>query len=102
MGKRQRFEAFLIERNDELDNITHELALLMLSANGVPLSESDFPWNMEIISAILESTKITLEDHGYLTCWPYNENDTPCFDTDSCRYESCPFKHGRQKGGYDK
>lgn len=95
MDKRQSFEDFLVERNDELDNAAHELALLMLSANSTPLEGSEFPWNMEIIGAILESIKSILEERGYLTCWPYHENETPCMDTDSCKYEHCPLKHGQ-------
>lgn len=95
MDKRQNFADFLIRRNDELDNAAHELAMLMLSANGTPLEDDQFPWNMEIIGAILESAKSILEEHGYPTCWPYHENETPCKDTDGCKYENCPLKSGQ-------
>lgn len=92
MNKRQNFEDFLVARNDVLDNAAHELAMLMLSANGTPLEDDQFPWDMEIIGAILESIKSILEEEGYQICWPHHENTEPCIDTDSCKYEGCPLK----------
>lgn len=93
MDKRQNFENFLTERNDELDNAAHALAVLMLSAKDTPPTENEFPWNMEIIGDILESTVDILAEHGHHACWPYHgDDDTPCYALDDCKHNHCPFK----------
>lgn len=94
MGKqKQDFDDFLCERNDVVDNAAHDLALAMLSANGTAPDEAAFPWSMEIIGAILESTMSILDEHGYHACWPYHENDEiPCHSLDKCKNKDCPFK----------
>lgn len=93
MDKRQRFEDFLAERNDELDNAAYGLAQQMLSANGVLPSEDEFPWNMEIIGAILDAAEDVLNEKGYHPCWPYHENeDTPCYVLEDCKHKDCPLK----------
>lgn len=93
MDKGQRFEDFLVERNDALENTAHGLAQLMLSTNGALPDEDEFPWSMEIIGAILEDTAATLKEKGYHTCWPYYENDdTPCYVLDDCKHKDCPLK----------
>ena len=93
MGNQRNFENFLAERNDELDNAAHGLALTMLSANGTPPDESVFPWNMEIIGAILESTDAILKEHGYHICWPYHGDDEiPCTSMNDCKHQDCPLK----------
>lgn len=93
MGKEQSFEDILVERNDALDNAAHGLALLMLSANGTSPNEGEFPWNMEIIGAILDAAGAVLKEKGYDVCWPYYENDdTPCYVLDDCKHKDCPLK----------
>ncbi len=92
------FDDFLIERNDTLDNAAYGLALEMLQLKEQPAGESKFPWNMEIIGAILESTQRILQSHGYAVCWPYREEDAPCCQTASCMKTDCLLK-GRPKGG---
>lgn len=98
MGKEQDFEDFLVERNDELDNAAHGLALLMLSANGTPLAEDEFPWNMEIIGDILESTAGILKEKEHHICWPYHGDDnTPCYALDDCKHKCCPFRQQQKE-----
>lgn len=85
-------------RNDELDNAAHGLAQLMLSVNGTPPDESEFPWSMEIIGAILEDTAAVLKEKGYHICLPYYENDdTPCYTLDDCKHKECPLKSGKKE-----
>ena len=93
------FEHFLVERNDELDNAAYDLALKMLMINNQPDCEPVFPWNMEIIGAMLESTLEILEEHGYAVCWPYHEDDVPCYQTATCKKAACSLKERLQKEG---
>lgn len=86
------FDAFLVERNDAIDNAAYGLALEMLHLRGKPDSEMAFPWNMEIIGTILESTQGILESHGYAVCWPFREEDEPCCQTASCAKTNCLLK----------
>lgn len=86
------FEDFLIARNDILDNAAYDLALEMLQLKEQTDSESKFPWSMEIIGAILESTQEILQSHRYAVCWPYREEDVPCCQTASCTKHDCLLK----------
>ena len=94
MDKAQRFEDFLVERNDAIDNAAYFLALTMLYEGGKFPEGDEFPWSMEIIGAILESTTKVLEEHGHHACWPYhgNDDDTPCYVLDDCKHKDCPLK----------
>lgn len=91
------FDDFLTERNDELDNAAYGLALKMLGLDSQPDSETAFPWDMEIIGAILESAQDILEEHGYAVCWPYHEDDVPCHQTATCKKADCLLKVRPQK-----
>ncbi|MCC8026633.1 MAG: hypothetical protein LIP16_15205 [Clostridium sp.] len=94
----EKFDNFLVARNDVLDNAAYNLALEMLQLKEQPDSETKFPWNMEIIGALLESTQSILEEHGHAVCWPYYEEEMPCCQTGSCAKTDCLLK-GRPKGG---
>lgn len=93
----RNFDDFLVQRNDELDNGAYELALKMLCLENLPNNETKFPWNMEIIGALLESTQNILEEHGYAVCWPYHEEDVPCYQTAACKKPDCLLKGRPQK-----
>ncbi|WP_455436350.1 hypothetical protein [Hungatella hathewayi] len=93
------FDNFLVERNDVLDNAAYGLALKMLGLDNQPDSESAFPWDMEIIGAMLESAQDILKEHGYAVCWPYHEDDVPCCQTASCKKADCLLKGRLQKEG---
>ncbi|WP_313529273.1 hypothetical protein [Anaerotignum sp.] len=93
MSKKHTFKDFLIEHNDELDNAAHELALMMLSTDGMSPSKEELPWTMEIIGSILEHTGSILKSKGYHICWPYyGDDDTPCYVLHDCNHKNCPFK----------
>lgn len=94
-----QFEHFLMERNDELDNAAYDLALKMLDLDNQPDREKAFPWDMEIIGAMLESSQEILEEHGYAVCWPYHEDDVPCHQTATCKKAVCSLKERLQKEG---
>lgn len=95
----RNFDDFLVERNDELDNAAYELALKMLGLENLSDNETKFPWNMEIICAMLERTQSILEEHGYAVCWPYHEEDVPCYQTATCKKAGCLLKGCPQKEG---
>lgn len=94
----RNFDNFLVERNDDLDNSAYNLALKMLDLDNQPDHETAFPWNMEIIGAMLESAQEILGEHGYAVCWPYYEEEVPCCQTASCAKTDCLLK-GSPKGG---
>lgn len=93
----RNFDDYLLQRNDELDNAAYGLALKMLGLDNQKDSESAFPWDMEIIGAILESVQKILADYGYDVCWPYHENDVPCYQTVNCKKTACLLKGRPQK-----
>ena len=93
------FDDFLVERNDELDNAAYDLALKMLDLDNQPDHETAFPWNMEIIGAMLESAQEILEEHGFAVCWPYHEDDVPCCQSATCKKTICSLKGRLQKEG---
>lgn len=95
----RNFDDFLAERNDELDNAAYGLALTMLGLDNQPDRETAFPWNMEIIGAMLENTQDILKEHGYAVCWPYHEDEVPCCQTASCKKADCLLKGRLQKEG---
>lgn len=88
-----RFEEFLTERMDELDNSVYALLrrFLMLEGEG---EDDAFPWNMEIIGNVSEAIEAELISHGYRPCRPYYEGDerTPCFRGKDCDDSNCPLR----------
>lgn len=95
----KNFDDFLVERNDVLCNTAYDLALKMLDLDNQPDHETAFPWNMEIISAMLESAQEILEEHGYAVCWPYHEDDVPCYQSATCKKTVCSLKERLTKEG---
>lgn len=87
-----KFESFWVERNDEVENVAHQFLLLLRQAETVDDTEKVLPWNMELIGKLVEDAVSILRDASYSSCWPYNEDNVPCFQTDSCQNPNCPFR----------
>lgn len=85
------FEFFLEKRNDAVENAAYQFLLLLRQAEAADDSEAILPWNMELIGKLMDSAEAILHDASYTSCWPYNEDDIPCFQTDSCQNPNCPF-----------
>ena len=97
MCKHPEFEDYLISRGDLVDNLAYQLAVAFCKTDLSLNDEEVLPWNMEIIGAINEAVQGILKDCNFVGCWPYNEDETPCYLTDSCDKEGCPFKRGPDK-----
>ena len=92
-----RFEDFLTERNDAIDNASYALAVTLLRLNPSLADEEILPWDMEIIGSINESVQRILEEHGHPVCWPYHEDAIPCYQTTACEKTDCLLKGCLQK-----
>lgn len=97
MCKHPEFEDYLISRGDLIDNSAYQLAVAFCKTDVNLADEYVLPWNMEIIGAINDAVQGILKDDGLLGCWPYNEDETPCYLADSCSKKGCPFKRGRDE-----
>ena len=98
-----RFEEFLKERMDELDNSVYALLRCFLMLDGKEEDDA-FPWNMEIIGNISEAIEYELISHGYRPCRPYYEGDerTPCFCGKDCDDSNCPLRQLGSDDGHAK
>lgn len=94
MSERPNFEDYLVSRTDLIDNLSYQLAVTFCKTDVNLADEAVLPWNMEIIGAINEAVEGILQEHGLSTCWPYNEDEIPCFLTASCSTKDCPLKRG--------
>ena len=90
-----RFENYLVERNDDIDNTANALMRLLLALPEEEDTENDpFPWDMSLIGEVEEFTTSLLAEHGHLVCHPYyeGEGEIPCYRGVDCQRKSCPFK----------
>lgn len=94
MNGHQKFEDYLASRGDLIDNLSYQLAVTFCKTDSNLADEDALPWNMEIIGAINDAVEGILKEHSLVSCWPYNEDETPCYLTDSCTKKDCPFKGG--------
>lgn len=94
MRTQPEFERYLEDRGDEIDNLSYQLAVTLCKTDATLADEAVLPWNMEIIGAINDAVEDILKEHGLSSCWPYHENDVPCYLTDTCFAGNCPFKNG--------
>lgn len=92
MCTQPEFEDYLEKRNDIIDNLSYQLAVTFCKIDTGLADEDVLPWDMAVIGAINEAVEGILHAHGSSTCWPYNDNDIPCFLTDSCTTKGCPLK----------
>lgn len=95
MNQKPNFESYLVERNDEIDNLSYQLAVTLCKTDVNRADEDVLPWDMEIIGAINEAVQGILAAHGLPTCWPYHEDDKPCYLTNTCGVVNCPYKQER-------
>ena len=94
----ERFESFICERNDVVDN---SIYFFMRDLLQLPQEETEnndpFPWSMEIIGKVADAIEDALAQHGIYFCHPYwegEENDgIPCYQGNDCYCAVCPFKN---------
>ena len=82
-----KFENFLTEKNDEIDNA----AFALIQA----LAGEEAEWDMEIIGDIVDFADVLLIEHGYEVCHPYYEGDdrTACYKGKDCTNVECPLRN---------
>ena len=74
-GEQEELTDSMISRLDDISNSIYNLCLLLLQ---VPPDECDtqFPWNIGIISEIQDSVSSVLKSHGFEDiCYPYISYD---------------------------
>lgn len=57
------------ERADDIDNATYRYLAKLLELNEGD-SEEKFPWNIEILRKVFDSTVSALQEYGYAVCNP--------------------------------
>lgn len=97
MCTQPHFEKYLEEQGDIIDNLSYQLAVAFCRADDSRPDEDVLPWDMGIIGSINEAVQEILNEHGLPTCWPYRENDVPCYSTDSCNAIICPYKETKDQ-----
>lgn len=87
------FKDYLLFKGDEIDNAAYALAIALLRISPEQSNEEIMPWDMAVIAPIIESAKTALEGAGKSVCWPYYENDIPCFKCKTCRNKHCSHEN---------
>lgn len=91
--EQERFQTFLDERNDELDNAAFCLLALLCQqyGHGDILEAGEFPWDMALIGPLLDAAEKILSGKSFGYCHPFYEDEVPCYQTKSCPYRDCVF-----------
>lgn len=94
MDKNNKFENFLVNKNDRIDNAAFELIDALVDTTECDEEESAFEWNMEYIGEVVDLIKSYLSEKGFETCHPYYEDDDriPCFKGKSCTNACCKMR----------
>ncbi|RFZ77605.1 hypothetical protein DS742_17470 [Lacrimispora amygdalina] len=88
------FHTFLENRNDDLSNAAFSLLALLHQPSGDRDNPEtpEFPWNMALIGPLLDTAEKILQDGSFSSCYPYYEEDIPCYRTNSCHNCDCVFR----------
>ena len=91
-----KFENFLIAKNDLIDNAAFELIKALVSTSENEENE-EIEWDMEHIGEVVDMVKSYLKERGFQVCHPYYEADgdtdeKPCCECDSCSNENCQMR----------
>jgi hypothetical protein len=106
------FEDFLVEKNDQISFLAHQLLCAM--ASNVPIDDSEISdvleWNMEHIGSVIMHAEGVLAKMGVTPCYPFFEtadaddeddsqweNGLPCPNGKDCDRADCVF--ARKMGG---
>lgn len=85
----RKFEDFLCDRSDEIDNAAYALLAALVGCG--------LDWNMGIAFAPIDAAETELQIVGYDVCRPYycDENRIPCYRSGTCKNKICMFVGGR-------
>ena len=62
--------AKMVERADDIDNATYRYLAELLELDEDE-AEERFPWNIEILRKVFDSSVSTLQEYGHTVCNPY-------------------------------
>ena len=88
------FDGFLIDRNDKLEQIAHDLLWHMTHPDKeAPETNEDYKlYDMAQIGPLLDAAEEILDNAGISTCRPYYvENEEPCYLSGTCSFTPCPM-----------
>ncbi len=94
---KNKFENYLCERNDEIDNAAYNLACTLAQ---MP-EGTELEWDMSYIGEIVSETEDILKNHNIPTCHPSytsddNTDEIPCPVEHTCGISNCPFANKKQ------
>ncbi len=87
---KEKFEQYLCERGDELDNAAHEFLCI--------LAGTEIEWDISLIRRVISAAEEHLEHYGIPYCDPYHDEadgaglgeDIICLE--ECKNPNCPLK----------
>lgn len=89
------FESYLVNKNDDIDNLSYELIKAFVRKD----FDKEIDWDMEIIGEIEEAVEDILKSRCFGVCHPfYCDDNIPCYQSDDCGNEDCPFRNKVQGG----
>lgn len=91
--QKNNFNNFLLFKGDEIDNAAYALAVALLRTSSEQSNEEIMAWDMAVIAPIIESAKAELEKSGRSVCWPYYEDEIPCYKSNTCRNKHCSHEN---------
>lgn len=80
----EQFESFLCSRNDRLSDLAYELG-------GAICRSKDVKYDMAWVGPIIDAVEAIMQSHGYDTCYPFYEEDCPCYEGGDCDKSRCAF-----------
>lgn len=87
------FESYLIDKNDDIDNLAYALINAFIRKEGC-LVEEKLEWDMEIIGDVVEAVEDVLTSRCLGVCHPFYCDDVPCYQSDDCGSMSkCHFRN---------
>ena len=95
--KNNGFQTFLEVRNDDLSNAAFSLLNLLHQPSGDRNNPEtpEFPWDMALIGPLLDAAENILQDKSFSSCYPYYEDEIPCYQTESCKHSDCVFRQSQ-------
>lgn len=82
-----KFEDYMLEQNAKIDEAAYTLLSMLAISNY-------FERNAGVAMYPIDAAEAALRDIGIDACYPYHENEVPCYRSASCGNKHCPFLGG--------
>ncbi len=79
----EQFESFLCARNSCLSDLAYEL--------GNAICRKEVEYDMAWVGPIIDAAEAIMQSHGYDTCYPFYEENCPCYEGSDCDRSRCAF-----------